>query len=67
MERLFTDEELSYLPIGFQFFIKPDESVKPLPEFQEKEKFVKIEYYNTEQYKVHTHYKPISKMVKTQL
>ncbi len=64
MERLFSDEELAYLPIGFQFFVKPDETPKPIPEFQEKEKFVKIDYYNTDKYKVHTHYKPISKIVK---
>ena len=42
MERLFSDEELAYLPIGFQFFVKPDETPRPIIEFQEKEKFVKI-------------------------
>jgi hypothetical protein len=64
MERLFSDEELAYLPIGFQFFVKPDVTPKPVPEFQEKEKFVKIDYYNTDKYKVHTHYKPLCKIVK---
>lgn len=67
MERLFSDDELSYLPIGFQFFIKPPETIKQQPEFQEKEKFVKIDYYNTDKYKVHTSYKPLSKIIKNYL
>ena len=67
MERLFSDEELSYLPIGFQFFTKPLKTVKQQPEFQEKEKFIKIDYYNTDKYKVHTHYKPLCKIIKNQL
>jgi hypothetical protein len=66
MERLFSDEELAYLPIGFQFFVKPDETPRPIPEFQEKEKFVKICHYQTDKYKVYTHYKPLSKIVKNQ-
>ncbi len=64
MERLFSDEELAYLPIGFQFFVKPPENVEqPTPEYQEKEKFVKINYYQTDKYKVHTHHKPLSKII----
>lgn len=66
MERLFSDEELAYLPIGFQFFVKPDETPRTILEFQEKEKFVKIEHYNTDKYKVHPHYKPLSKIIKNQ-
>ena len=64
MERLFSDEELAYLPIGFQFFVKPDEMPRPIPEFQEKGKFVKIDHYNTDKYKAHPHYKPLSKIIK---
>jgi hypothetical protein len=66
MEKLFSDAELAYLPLGFQFFIKPDETPRPTPEFQETEKFVKIDYYNTDKYKGHTHYKPLSKIIKNQ-
>lgn len=64
MEKLFTDEELAYLPIGFQFFVKPPEVTETIPpEYQEKEKFVKINHYQTDKYKVHTHYKPLSKII----
>ncbi len=67
MEKLFTDEELSYLPIGFQFFVKPlEEKEPPKPEYQEKQKFININYYNTDKYPVHTHYKPLSKIIKKQ-
>jgi hypothetical protein len=67
MERLFTDEELAYLPIGFQFFVKPPEVQECVPvEYQEKDKFTKIEHYNTDKYKVHPHYKPLSKIIKNQ-
>jgi hypothetical protein len=45
-ERLFTDEELAYLPIGFQFFVKPPEMENCDPiEYQEEQKFVKIHHY----------------------
>lgn len=65
MERLFSDAELGYLPLGFQFFVKqPEQKEQIKPEFQEKEKFVEINYYNTNKYIVHTHYKPISKIMK---
>ena len=65
MEKLFTDEELGYLPIGFQFFVKPPEMIEsPIGEFLEKEKFIKIDYYNTSKYKGHTHHKPLSKIIK---
>ena len=37
MEKLFTDEELSYLPLGFQFFVKPNKNLNTQLEFQEKE------------------------------
>jgi hypothetical protein len=64
MERLFSDEELAYLPIGFQFFVKSGETPRPTPEFQEKVKFIKINYYNTDKYKLYGHYKPLSKIIK---
>ncbi len=64
MEKLFTDEELEFLPIGFQFFVKPDMTPKATPEFQEQAKFININYYSTSKYKVHTHNKPLSKIIK---
>ena len=64
MEKLFSDEELAYLPIGFQFFIKPQVQSITKNDFQEVPKFIKIDFYNTDKYKVHSPYKSISKIVK---
>ena len=64
MERLFSDEELAYLPIGFQFFMKPHNHSVITTEFQEQFKIVHIDYYNTNSYKVDSHYKPLSKIIK---
>jgi hypothetical protein len=64
MERLFTNEALGFLPIGFQFFVKPPEEMKYL---NNPEKRVKIDYYNTDKYKVQGYHKPISKIIKKQL
>jgi hypothetical protein len=63
-ERLFTDEELAYLPIGFQFFVKPPEMENCDPiEYQEEQKFVKIHHYQTDKYMTHSYYKPLSKII----
>lgn len=64
MEQLFSDEELAYLPIGFQFFIKPQVQSVIKNDFQEVPKLIKIDFYNTDKYKVHSPYKSISKIVK---
>lgn len=64
MEKLFSDKELTYLPIGFQFFIKPPNLSIVKNDFQEVPKLIKIDFYNTDKYKVHSPYKSISKIVK---
>ena len=66
MEKLFTDEELSYLPLGFQFFVKPNKNLNTQLEFQEKENCVKTDFYQTPQYQTDSHYKPLSKIIKNQ-
>ena len=64
MEKLFSDKELAYLPIGFQFFIKPPTQPIIKNDFQEAPKFIKIDFYNTDKYRSHSPSKPISKIVK---
>ncbi len=59
---LFSKKELAKLPIIFNFFTKKQINTQNQL-FPEKRKLVKIDFYQTEEYKTHKFYKPISKML----
>ena len=63
--KLFTSNELRVLPIGFQFFKFRKEPI--LQKNEESHKVVTIKAYNSNAYRTFNHYKPLSKIIKSQL
>jgi hypothetical protein len=61
MKKLFSQQELACLPLGFQFFTEQVPLKKP--DLKETLKVTKIDFYQTDQYQTYNHYKPISKIV----
>jgi len=58
---IYTEKDLSLLPIGFQFFLELSES-KNNNKTRIRPKFTKIEKYGTSMYQGRNFYKPISKI-----
>ena len=66
MKPQITDSEtLRKLPVIFQE-LKVTALERQVSDWNEKPKFVKIDFYQTPQYKTESHYKPLSKIIKNQ-
>lgn len=66
MQQQITDSEtMRKLPIIFQE-LKVTKLENKATEWDEKPKFIKVDFYQTPQYKADSHYKPLSKIIKNQ-
>jgi len=61
-KKLIPEDKIGYFPITFQYLKSYPAKIKA-NEWTEKPKLIPIDFYQTTQYKTHSFYKPLSKII----